>query len=271
MLRGEMTPRQAFPASVTLPIPKGAEIIGAGMISEQNELLLHPHQVLPGNSQDTLQLNLPVPRFFVEFYYNPFTASGPEKRFVYPAPTTYPIELFEVDIQQPLKATAFTVDPAPMERMTDKEGFTYHQFTSRDIGKGQNQTFTIAYTKTATTPSVTKRQSTSQPAEKARARSDSTLVSLGIFAGATLLFVGGAWLMQRSQRQPMPATTSPVPSASRSDTLIALLQEDAQPQETEGVSPTLQQTRMINFCTNCGRKLLPDDRFCSACGKPIKR
>ena len=271
MLRGEMTPRQAFPASVTLPIPKGAEIIGAGMISEQNELLLHPHQVLPGDSQDTLQLNLPVPRFFVEFYYNPFTASGPEKRFVYPAPTTYPIEVFEVDIQQPLKATAFTIDPTPTERTTDKEGFTYHQFTFRDVGKGQKQTFTIAYTKTATTPSVTKQPSTSQPAEKARARSDSTLVSLGIFAGAILLFVGGAWLMQRSQRQSMPATTSPMPSASKSDTLIALLQEDAQPQETAGVSPTLQQTRTINFCANCGRKLLPDDRFCSACGKPIKR
>ena len=50
MLRGEMTPRQAFPASITLPLPKGAEIIGAGMISEQDELLLHPHQVLPGDS-----------------------------------------------------------------------------------------------------------------------------------------------------------------------------------------------------------------------------
>ena len=272
MLRGEMIPRQAFPASITLPIPKGAEIIGAGMISEQNELLLHPHQVLPGDTHDTLQLNLPVPRFFVEFYYNPFTTSGPEKRFVYSAPTTYPIELFEVDIQQPLKATAFTLDPAPLERMTDNEGFTYHQFTYRDVGKGQSQTFTIAYTKTATTPSVAKKQPTSQPAEKARARSDNTMVVLGIFAGAILLFAGGAWLMQRSRRQPMPATIAPAPSASLSDTLVELLREEAQPQETvRSVPPTLQQTRVINFCANCGRKLLPDDRFCSGCGKPIKR
>ena len=272
MLRGEMTPRQAFPASITLPIPKGAEIIGAGMISEQNELLLHPHQVIPGATQDTLQLNLPVPRFFVEFYYNPFTTSGSEKRFVYPAPTTYPIELFEVDIQQPLKATAFTLDPAPMG-MTDNEGFTYHQFTYRDVGKGQSQTFTIAYTKTVTTPSVSKKQPTPQPAEKARARSDSTLVALSIFAGAILLFAGCAWLMQRSRRQPMPATTAPTPSLSMSDTLLALLQDDAQPQETESVDvpPMPPQTRAINFCANCGRKLLPDDRFCSECGKPIKR
>jgi len=273
MLRGEMTPRQAFPASITLPIPKGAEIIGAGMISEQNELLLHPHQVLPGATQDTLQLNLPVPRFFVEFYYNPFTTSGSEKRFVYPAPTTYPIELFEVDIQQPLKATAFTLDPAPMERVTDNQGFTYHQFTYRDVGKGQSQTFTIAYTKTATPPSISKQRPAPQPTEKVRARSDNTLVALSIFAGAILLFAGCAWLMQRSQRQPMPTTTTPAPSVSMSDTLLALLREEAQPQETEitDVPPMLPQTRAINFCANCGRKLLPDDRFCSECGKPIKR
>jgi hypothetical protein len=273
MLRGEMTPRQAFPTSIALPIPKGAEIIGAGMISEQNELLLHPHQVLPGDTQDTLQLNLPVPRFFVEFYYNPFTTSGPEKRFVYPALTPYPIQLFEVDIQQPLKATAFKLDPSPMERMTDNQGFTYHQFTYRDVGKEESRTFTIAYTKTATTPSVSKQQPTPQPTEKARTRSDNTLVVLSIFAGAILLFAGCAWLLQRSQRQRMPTTSAPAPSVSMSDTLLGLLRDDALPQETEtaDVPPVLQQTRAINFCANCGRKLLPDDRFCSGCGKPIKR
>jgi mono/diheme cytochrome c family protein len=271
MLRGEMTPRQAFPASITLPIPKGAEIIGAGMISEQNELLVHPHQILPGDTQDTLQLNLPVPRFFVEFYYNPFTKGGPEKRFVYRAPTTYPIELFEVDIQQPLKATAFTLDPAPMERMTDSQGFTYHQYTYRDVGKGQSQTFSIAYTKTVATPSVSKQQPASQPMEKARARADNTLVVLSIFAGAIILFTGYAWLLQRSQRRHMPATTTPAPSVSMSDILKALGQDDAQLQGTVDASPTLPQTRVINFCANCGRQLFPDDHFCSGCGKPIKR
>jgi len=271
MLRGEMAPRQAFPASITLSIPKGAEIIGAGMISEQNELLRHPHQVLPGDTQDSLQLNLPVPRFFVEFYYNPFTTSGPEKRFVYPAPTTYPIEVFEVDIQQPLKTTSFALDPSPMERMTDNQGFTYHQFIYRDIGKGQSPTFTVSYTKTVPTPSVPKPQPTPQRTEKERPRADHALLSLGILAGASLLFAGWAWLVRVSQRRPRSATAPSSQSVSMSDTLLALLQEDAQTHITANTSPTPQQTRVINFCAHCGRKLVPDDRFCSGCGKPIKR
>jgi hypothetical protein len=71
----------------------------------------------------------------------------------------------------------------------------------------------------------------------------------------------------------MPTTTTPALSVSMSDTLLALLREDVQPQETEiaDVPPMLPQTRVINFCADCGRKLLPDDRFCSGCGKPIKR
>jgi hypothetical protein len=164
-----------------------------------------------------------------------------------------------------------------MERMTDKEGFTYHQFAYRDVGKGQSQTFTIAYTKTATTPSVAKQQPISQPAEKARARADNTIVVLGILAGAVLLFAGGAWLLQRFRRHPLPATITPTPSVSLAETLVELLREDAQPQEqaqpqeTVNIPPTLPPTRVINFCANCGRKLLQDDRFCSGCGKPIKR
>jgi hypothetical protein len=271
MLRGEMAPRQAFPTSITLPIPKGAEIIGAGMISEQNELLLHPHQVLPGDTQDSLQLNLPVPRFFVEFYYNPFTTSGPEKRFVYPAPTTYPIEVFDVDIQQPLKASNFALDPSPTEHLTDNQGFTYHQFISRDIGKGQSYTFTISYTKTVPTPSVPKSQPTPQRTEKQRPRVYHTLVSLGILAGAILLFAGWTWLVRGPQRRPRPdaaLSSQPVPM---SDVLLTLLQEDAQTHMTVDVPPTPRQIRVLNFCAYCGRKLLPDDRFCSGCGKPIKR
>jgi mono/diheme cytochrome c family protein len=271
MLRGEIAPRQAFPASIVLSIPKGAEIIGAGMISEQNELLLHPHQVLPGDTQDSLQLNLPVPRFFVEFYYNPFTTSGPEKRFVYLAPTTYPIEVFEVDIQQPLKASNFALDPSPMERLTDNQGFTYHQFIYRDIGQGQSYTFTISYTKTVPTPSVPKPQPAPQRTEKERPRVYHTLVSLGILAGAILLFAGWAWLARGPQRRPRPDAASSSQSVPMSDALLALLQEDTQTQMTASPSATPQQTRVINFCAHCGRKLLPDDRFCSGCGKPIKR
>ena len=222
-------------------------------------------------AQDSLQLNLPAPRFFLEFYYNPFRASGAEKRFTYTAPTTYPIEVLEVDVQQPLEAAEFTLDPPPMERLTDTQGFTYHQSTYRDIRQGQTHTFTISYTKTVATPSVPKQQPASQPPGKTSSPSRKTLVALGILAGAILVFAGSAWLLRGSQRRHVPDASPAPQSAPTPDALLALLQEDAQTQETTVITPPQPQTRVVNFCTHCGRKVLPDDRFCSECGKAIKR
>lgn len=270
MLRGEMAPRQAFPTQIILPLPKDAEIIGAGMISEHNELLMHPYQVLPGDTQDTLQLNLPAPRFFLEFYYNPWRASATEKRFAYAVPTTYPIEVLEVDVQQPLKATDFRLDPPPMERLTDTEGFTYHSFAYRDIKKNQTHTFTIAYTKTVATPSVPRQSSASPPARGTPIALRKTLLSLGILAGAVMALAGWAWLWRGAQRQPIPDASPASQATPASDALLALLHKDAEVPEAAEASP-LPPPRVVNFCTQCGRKVLPDDRFCSGCGKLIKR
>lgn len=274
MLRGELTPRQAFPARIVLPIPKGAEIIGAGMISDQEELLLHPHKVVPGEAQDSLELQLPVPRFFVEFYYAPFPGTDSARRFAYAAPTTYPITVFEVDIQQPLQATGFVVEPAPMERSTDDKGFTYHQFVAHNVDPGQNLTYTIAYTKASNTPSVPKQTPAPQPSTAAKPPPAPTtsprVISLALLGGAVLLFVGWAWLTRASRAQ-TPVPTTSAPAGSLTETFLALIQAEEQPADTvpQSAGPTPEPP--VHFCTQCGRKLAPEDRFCAGCGKAIQR
>lgn len=278
MLRGELTPHEAFPARIALPIPKGAEIIGAGMISEQEELLLHPHQVVAGEAQDSLELNVPVPRFFVEFYYAPFAANDPARRFSYAAPTTYPITVFEVDIQQPLQAKDFVIEPTAMERSTDEKGFTYHQFVAHNVDPGQSLTYTIAYTKTVSTPSVPKQapaaapQSATQPPDVARpSRTASRLISFSLLGGAVLLFAGWAWLTRARRAAAPPVTAPPARAGSLTETFLTLIQAESAPSQTP--QPHASPTRMvvIQFCAHCGRKLSHEDRFCAGCGQAIQR
>lgn len=264
MFRGEMAPPSALPTHITLPLPKGAEVIGAGMISEQNELLLHPHRVQPGDAHDNLELNLPVARFFVEFYYNPFPV-GTDKRFTYVAPVTYPIELLEVDIQQPLRATNFTTEPRPISQETDAQGFTYYRFVYHDLGAGDTRSFTASYTKTAAGPSVAKRQPEPEVIQQPRTAASTMVLALGMLAGVVVVFGGGAilWTGYQRRRQGSPIRQN----------LPLLPQAVARPsaQDTFAPMPTASGASMPNFCSNCGAKWQPAYRFCPGCGRPLHR
>ena len=263
ILRGEMAPAQAFPTRIGLPLPKGAEIIGAGMISEQNELLVHPHQVLPGDGQDRLEMQLPVPRFFLEFYYNPFTTTGAAKRLAYTVALPYPITVLEVDVQQPSQSSEFVLTPPPAESSTDERGLTYHQFVYHNVAAGQGPTFTIAYTKTARTPSVAQRQMQPQPPapmHPTQVRVRRALVGGSVLVGAIVLCIGWAWLTRRSRSRARSVASEAVPPGSLAEAFVALVQHEATPVAAP-----------VNFCTDCGRKLLPEDRFCADCGKLVQR
>jgi mono/diheme cytochrome c family protein len=255
MLRGEMAPPDAFPTRLVLPIPKGAEIIGAGMISERNEMLLHPHQVLQGETHDRLELNLPVPHFFVEFYYN-LSDEGTVKRFTYTTPSTYPIAWLEVDIQQPLLATQFTTDPPAMRQEQDGQGFTSHLFVYRDVGVGEAKSFTVSYVRTAAAPSVAKREPGSEVAALPPPAGPPPMGTvLGILAGAAVAFGGSVWVwtgyQQRRKARPSHQEPASVPS----------LETSAGAQQDIGVA---------NFCANCGAKLQPGYRFCPGCGSVLR-
>jgi mono/diheme cytochrome c family protein len=262
MFRGELAPRSTFPTSLTLSIPKGAEIIGAGRISEQNDLLLLPHQVTPGESHDSLEMDLTESRFFVEFYYDPFGA-GANKRFTYTLRPTYAIERLEVDIQQPLRATNFTTDPPPLRQETNQKGFTFHWFLQRDIDPGEVKSFTISYTKTTAEPSVIKPQPEPAVAASSRTALSPTIIAFGLLAGAVVLFGGGAWLWKGYQRrrQVVPPFPSPSPTSQAKTESIAA--------ETGLSNLGPPTTKVDNYCSSCGRRLDSAYRFCPGCGRPL--
>lgn len=253
IIRGELAPGAAFPVQVTLPIPKDAELIGAGMISELGELLLHPHRVIPGNASDTLEITLPSSRFFAEVYYDPFETSGNAKRFSYTFKAPYPITQFDVDIQKPYTASDFVIEPPAMAQETEGRDTTYHRFAYRDVATEQPTTFTVSYVKTNPQPSVPK--AASAPAAGAtRGPQDRVFIYFGILAGVTAAYVLATllWTAYRrrhgtvalSETPPLPLTAPPFP-----------------PPGTPAAA---------NFCSHCGRALNADYAFCPGCGHAVR-
>ena len=195
-----MAPSDAFPTHITLPLPRGAEIVGAGMVSEQNELLLHPHRIIPGDDQDTLDLNLPSPRFFLEFYYNPL-APGVEQQFTYSLLSAYAIDRLEVDIQQPRHATNFTIEPQPMRHTTDEQGLHYAWFVYQHVQPHDKPTFHISYTQAVPGPSVARPPSPPDVVRQPRSPLPSTLLAFGILVGVAVVGSACVWLFSVYQRR----------------------------------------------------------------------
>ena len=251
IVRGELAPGAAFPTQVTLPVPKDAELIGAGMISELGELLLHPHRVIPGDASDSLEITLPSPGFFAELYFDPFEASGDAKRFGYTFEAPYPINQFDVDIQMPYTASEFSTEPPAMAQETEGRDTTYHRFAYRDVAAGQPTTFTVSYVKTDPQPSVPKAGSPpAADSPAARGPQDRLLIYFGILAGVTAAYVLGTllWIAYRRRRAgPASPETQPLPLTAPS-------------------VPPPAAPAAANFCSHCGRALDADYAFCPGCG-----
>ena len=251
IVRGELAPGVAYPTHVTLPIPKGAELIGAGMISELGELLLHPHRVIPGDASDSLEITLPSPGFFAELYFDPFETSGDAKRFGYTFEAPYPINQFDIDIQKPYTASEFGTEPPAMAQEAEGRDTTYHRFAYRDVAAGQPTTFTVSYVKTDPQPSVPKAGSPpASDSPAARGPQDRLLIYFGILAGVTAAYVLGTllWIAYRRRRAaPTSPETQPLPLTA--------------PSVPPPVAPAA-----ANFCSHCGRALDADYAFCPGCG-----
>ena len=254
IIRGELAPGAAFPTQVTLPVPKDAELIGAGMISELGELLLHPHRVIPGDASDSLEITLPSPGFFAELYFDPFETSGDAKRFGYTFEAPYPINQFDVDIQMPYTASEFGTEPPAMAQETEGRDTTYHRFAYRDVAAGQTTTFTVSYVKTDPQPSVPKAGSPpAADSPAARGPQDRLLIYFGILAGVTAAYVLGTllWIAYRRRRAaPTSPETQPLPLTA--------------PSVPPPVAPAA-----ANFCSHCGRALDADYAFCPSCGHAV--
>jgi mono/diheme cytochrome c family protein len=266
MMRGELSPESQVPTRIRLPMPKGAELLGAGMISPQNELLNHPHERLPGDTSDTLELTLPVHKFFAEWYYDPFGQRKPARQFTYALTLPYATAQLDVDILQPDAATEFRIKPAPMRENADVRGGKHYLFSYLDLDPEAAHTFEVTYVKTTDEPSVTKSADLSSNSEPGSlqapglARSTKTWVTFAMIAGFAVILAGGVFVLRNKQPAPPPAapTMPTVPdSASR-----VVAQGATQTPETATARP--------NYCSHCGRQLQVTYVFCPGCGQPLQ-
>ncbi|MCL5958274.1 MAG: zinc ribbon domain-containing protein [Chloroflexi bacterium] len=269
--QGEFDDKASFPKIVKFRLPKDAEVGQVCALSEKKEHLCQLYETKKGEDFIELSYTLPIPTFYIEFYYNPIQSEG-AREIGFSYAHVYPADKVDVEVQQPLRSTDFSVYPNPLSTSSDNQGFKYSNLSFENVRADQKLDLKISYTKQDKNPSVPKaKQGSGAPAGGSGLDVNVWLILGSSVALAGVVYVG----LSRRSRQFAP---HPARVASRA---APATQYNRQPgpeprsgsrkgRKLDQLMQVAQARQGAGFCSGCGNPLEVGDRFCSACGKKSK-
>lgn len=259
---GNFSDGTAFPRDVSFPLPAGARNIQTAYPDATGGLLIAASET---NAEQVTYKQLPTASFHLEYYLDRQPSGNQrEIRYLFQAP--YPIAMLEVSVQQPARATDFSMTPASETSFVGDDGLTYFTFNRANLAAGDKIEIVFRYTKTdsgvsrpqlavtnpALTPAASGQPAVAQPSDASiGAWLPWALIGIG---AVSLLALLAYWLLW--QRRPAVAQTSVRP---------APVKAPARPTSAAAADAPAGKAA---FCTQCGHPFRPDDRFCAQCGAP---
>jgi hypothetical protein len=242
-----------FPVPVTFRVPRGAQInqmavmdVATGATAPQS----FDARPDPDDARWSLvTYTLDNAHFFYEYYYDPL-AGGADKQFTYTFSSPQRVMELLLEVQQPLAATDFTLDPLPtIARHDEALGFTYHQFSVGALAGGEETAVTVSYTKTDPEPSMSREDVMAMqmqdapsdvPAAAGTSQTDTAAPGwLAVLLTVVLVSAGGlVWYRSVSSGDSFGSMASTTPEVTESTT----------------------------YCSLCGATYKPNARFCHVCG-----
>jgi len=287
----------SLPADVPLPatfkfaIPTGATIAGIGEIDPKGTFKYNYADsyppVQPGAGWDIVTIQVKDFRSLqIDYYYDPGLPAGAGKRS-FPLLVQLPLDVSTLllHVQQPARATDFTVQPALQGSGASGDGFTYAVATFSDVKAGSTLGQLISYSKPDGGLSAGQTGST-QAGESAPTQLGTSTVTLAailvivvIIGGlvAYRLYVNAVKGKKGGKRPNTQRTSTARPSRSPAAKPVGTLAPpmatsrkksaaEARAAETEDDAPNGGEA-VKNLCVACGEELTKKARFCPGCGE----
>jgi hypothetical protein len=247
---GSFSDSTRLPLKVAFPLPAGARGIQATAADPQAGLLNQPWELVDGS----LSYTLPLTTFHTEYYLDR-PPSGVQRDITYSFTAPYPIALLEIDVQQPARATGFSVSPLADRSDLGSDGLTHHTITRRNLAAGEKIDITMRYSKADTGLSKPPAAPPAGLPAASVARDPTAFgdrwlpwvligLGIGVFAAAGIF-----WFARGRGVGPAGAALSHQGVQRSANQAV----------QAAGGAPE-------SYCTQCGRKLGLSDRFCATCG-----
>ena len=264
LLTGTLAPNIPLPATLTLPLPEGADFNVAARITPDN--LMTDQGMTPQVENNQVTFTTPDNRFRVE-YYQPYEASDTQRAFTFSWQSDITVEQISVKVQQPFAATDMSVIPAPASVSEGQDGLTYHLLPNQAIAAGNTYNVEVGYA--MSTPALTvdflsdsgETAATDEglpfldavPVEESGFNWQLLLIALG----GLILVATAVWYLASNRA----ATNKRRPARPK-------------PQRSQSAPPTAATQAATpgnaNFCHQCGEPLQVGDKFCRRCGTAVK-
>jgi hypothetical protein len=163
MAQGEFS--DAFsPQEVEFALPPDAEVSQVCALTKpDNQHLCQPYVLSQGDDSLILRYTLPLPAFFVEYYYSPVADPAAPRSVDYRFQPTYPVDSLVLEVQEPLRSADFALQPPSEEVFADNQGFRYHYYNYEGLTPDEPVSLNISYLKSDAEPSVPPRDQAAGP------------------------------------------------------------------------------------------------------------
>lgn len=250
LLTGTLPPDTSLPATVTLPLPEGAQINAVARITADNTMI---DDIEYEAGAEELTLTTPDLRFRVEYYF-PYTATESQRAFTYTWLADLPVEQLEIRVQQPAAAGSLLVEPTAVEvAESPRDGLTYYTLPTQTVPAGQPYSVSVSYTMNTPQLTIERQGNTPNTAESSQPPTPSAPATNFdpnwplVLAGLGVVLIVAVLTWQVATRRPVTA----------------------RPRKPRPARPEKQRA-VANYCHSCGQPAQKGDRFCRHCGTALK-
>ncbi|MDD2695508.1 MAG: zinc ribbon domain-containing protein [Anaerolineales bacterium] len=251
-----LSPDVGLPVDLTVRIPAAVGEPSAVAVKEADGGIYDQTYTREVNGEwSQISFTATMPEIQIEYYDPQLVKQGTQRRFAYHWPGDYAIENLIIQVQQPLGVEEMNITPALGAQSTDENGLTYYTTQAGALAAGNTFDVTLEYQKTGDgLTSESLQVKPSAPVSNITSSQRNTLLVLPYFLaglGVALIVGGGLWYWRSGV-----ARSAPAPRRRR---------KSAPGRETASQTP-----EEYIYCRHCGKRALPNDRFCRACGTRLR-
>jgi hypothetical protein len=245
-----MAPETALPATLTLPIPAGAQVNAVAIVDPAKGLINAPYDSAIQGKWSVLTITANSLKVQVE-YYVVLVKNGTARHIVFEWAGNDTVDTLEANFLLPLGADNVIINPAPVSTGSGQDGLTNYLVRTANLSAGQPFTLTVDYQRQTDELSIASLpvQAVSTPGPDTPGRIAMPAILPWVLAGIGVLLIMagviGFIVWQRGSHD----LAVHGGSVSRHDA---------------------KQTEFI-YCHECGKRAQPGDVFCRTCGARLKQ